>query len=126
MNQPDFDWNADVNLPVAGRTPAAKEASASAAQAIFDRYGERVEKVLTAFRLRGKLTIREASEVCAMRESSICSVFGQLKKAGWIQGTGEFFVYEFKHSKYPRKIRREFQALTPRGLEAARHFRSRS
>jgi hypothetical protein len=124
MNQTGFDWNADVNLPVAGCSPAAREASASAAQAIFDRYGERVQKVLTAFRTRGKLTIREASDVCAMRESSICSVFGQLKKAGWIQGTGEFFTYEFKQSKYPRKVRREFQVLTARGIEAASYFRS--
>ncbi len=124
MNQPGFDWNADVNLPVSGISPAAREASASAAQAIFDRYGGRIQKVLTAFRTRGKLTIREASEVCAMREPSICSVFGKLKKVGWIAGTGEYFTYEFKKGKYPRTIKREFCVLTARGLEAASHFRS--
>lgn len=122
--QPTFDWNADVNLPVSGTSPAAREASATAAQAIFDRYGERVQKVLTAFRTRGKLTIREASEVCAMRESSICSVFGQLKKAGWIEGTGEFFTYDFTRAKKTWRIKREYQVLTARGLEAASHFRS--
>jgi hypothetical protein len=123
--QPGFDWNADVNLPVAGSSPAAREASASAAQAIFDRYGDRVEKVLVAFRTRGKLTIAEAAEVCAMKESSICSVFGKLKKIEWITGTGEFFTYTLKR-KYPRTIKREFIVLTARGLEAASHFRSRS
>lgn len=122
--QPAFDWNADVSLPVSGGSPAAREASATAAQAIFDRYGERIQKVLTAFRTRGKLTIAEASEVCAMKEPSICSVFGQLKKAGWIEGTGEFFTYEFTKTKYPRKIKREYQALTARGREAASYFRS--
>ena len=124
MIQPSIPWDVDCNLPVGGISPAAREASASAAQAIFGRYSERVEKVLVAFRARGKLTIREASEVCGMRESSVCSVFGQLKKAGWIQGTGEFFTYTLK-GKYPRAIKREFQILTPRGLEAASYYRSR-
>lgn len=125
MNQPGFNWNEDCNLPISGISPAAREASASAAQAIFDRYGDRVTKVLTAFRLRGKLTIREASEICGMRESSICSVFGQLKKAEWITGTGEFFTYTLK-GKYPRVIRREYQILTSRGLEAASYFRGKA
>lgn len=127
MNQPGFDFDAvvDMSLPVAGLSPAAQSASASAAQAIFSRYSERVEKVLVAFRSRGKLTIADCAAITAMKESSVCSCFGQLRKAGWIEGTGEFFTYEMK-GKYPRKIRREFQQLTPRGLEAARHFRSRS
>lgn len=125
MTQPGFDWNADVDLPVAGLAPAAREASASAAHAIFDRYGERVQKMLTAFRTRGKLTINEAHVVTGMAEKSVCSVFGQLKKAGWITGTGEFFTYEFKKAKHVWKIKREFQILTPRGLEAASYFRSK-
>lgn len=125
MNQLALDWNADINLPVSGVSPSARHASASAAQAVSIRYSERVEKVLTAFRARGKLTIREASEVCAMRESSICSVFGQLRKAGWIAGTGEFFSYEVTRSGRSWRIKREFQILTPRGLEAASHFRSK-
>lgn len=126
MNQPAFDWNADVSLPVAGHSPAAKEASASAAQAIFDRYGERVQKVLTAFRTRGRLTIAEASAICAMKEPSVCSVFGQLKKAEWIVGTGEFHVYEFKKAKRTWKIKREFQVLTAEGRAAASYFQSRT
>jgi hypothetical protein len=126
MSQPGFDWNADVNLPVSGTAPAAREASASAAQAIFDRYGERVEKVLIAFRSKGKLTIADAAVLTAMKESSICSVFGKLKKIGWITGTGEFFTYTFTRSKKQWTIKREYQVLTARGLEAASYFRSRS
>lgn len=124
MNQPGFDWNADVNLPVSGSSPAARESSASAAQAIASHYSERVDKVLVAFRSKGRLTIAEAAEVCAMSTQSICSVFGKLKKLEWIEGTGEFFTYTIKKSKREWKIKREYQVLTDRGLEAASYFRS--
>lgn len=125
MNQPGFDWNDDVNLPVSGLTPAAKEASASGARSVFEGYGDRITKVVTAFRTRGRLTIAEASGLCAMKESSICSVFGKLKKLGWIEGTGEFHEYEIKRSGRTWEIKREFQILTARGLEAASYFRSK-
>ena len=126
MTQPGFVWNEDVSLPVSGLSPAAREASATAANAVFDSYGERIQKVLTAFRSRGKLTIAEAAGVCAMKEPSICSVFGKLKKLEWIEGTGEFQRYSIKRSGKTWPIKREFQKLTPRGLEAASYFRSRS
>lgn len=125
MQQLAINWNADMDLPVSGLSPAAREASATAANAVFDGYGERIEKVLIAFRSKGKLTISEASGICAMKESSICSVFGKLKKLEWITGTGEFFRYEIKRSGKTWPIKREYQVLTARGLEAASYFRSR-
>ena len=78
MTQPGFNWSADVSLPVSGRTPAAKLASATGAQVAARTRGA----VSLAYRRllieSGPLSDDEARRVMGRQLSSICST-----RNGW-------------------------------------------
>lgn len=78
MTQPGFNWSSDVSLPVAGRTPAAKLASATGAQVAARTRGA----VSLAYRRLlmevGPLSDYEAARALGRAVSSINSTRG-----GW-------------------------------------------
>lgn len=114
--QPGLDFDRDVNLPVSGRTPVARQASATGAQAAAVVRGRRVVQLLAAFRAHGRLTIGEASTVTGIKESSVCSCWSRLEAVGWIEETGECRSYT---TSYGRVVRQAYHRLTARGREAA-------
>lgn len=73
MTQGAIDWTRDVNLPVSGRTPGARHASATGAQQAARSRGA----VALAYRKllieSGPLSDYEAAKVLGRLVSSICS-----------------------------------------------------
>lgn len=73
MNQGAIDWNLDVNLPVSGRTPAARHSSATGARRAARSRGA----VAVAYRqlliASGPLSDHEAAQVLGRLVSSINS-----------------------------------------------------
>lgn len=115
MTTPRFDFDADVNAPISGRTPAARHASASGAAVQGVIRSQRMAKILAAFSRYQTLTIAGCAVVTGMKESSVCSCWNALEhRLGWIEGTGEFDTY----AHYGRTIKREKHRLSTAGHEA--------
>ena len=116
--QPSIDFDADVNIPVSGSTPAARHASASGAAVQGVIRSQRMARILAAFSRYQKLTIAGCSIVTGMKEASVCSCWNALEhKLGWIEGTGTFERY----SCHGRIVKREIHVLTAAGKQAAFH-----
>lgn len=78
MTQPGFDWNADVALPVAGRTPDARQSSATGAQVAARTRGQVSLDYRRLLIESGPLSDPEAAKALGRQLSSICSV-----RNGW-------------------------------------------
>jgi len=73
MTDPTFDWNADVNLPVAGKTPRTRHASATGARrAAIDR-GKLAVAYINLLRATGPLSDQAAAKALGREVSSINS-----------------------------------------------------
>lgn len=106
----DFD-----GLPISGADAGARHASASGAEAAAVPFSARASRLLAAFAKFGRLTIAQASEVTGIKESSVCSAWRALEKAGYIEGTREFYSY----TCHERIVRREYHRLTGDGKRVA-------
>lgn len=110
-------WEQAIDVPISGRDPAARHASATGAAHVAVVRGKLIRSILAAFLKDGKLTIRElAAEVCR-DPNSITSTWSKLEDLGWIEGLKTFRSYVHKESG--RTILGEQHALTTRGREVA-------
>lgn len=115
---PRFDFDADINAPISGRTPAARHASASGAAVQGVIRSQRMAKILAAFSRYQSLTIAGCAVITGMKESSVCSCWNALEhRLGWIEGTGTFERY----THHGREVKREIHRLTAAGKQAAFH-----
>jgi hypothetical protein len=115
-----FDFDRDVNLPVSGRTPAARQASATGAQHAAIVRSVHMRRLLRAFLGSGRLTIAEASALTGIKEGTVCSVWSRLEKVEWITGTETFRSYQSVTSG--REVRQEYHTLTARGRDVAQQL----
>jgi hypothetical protein len=74
MTEPTFDWNADVRLPISGKTPRSRHASATGALRAAKDRGKLSCAYLELLRVAGPLTDDAASMALGRGLSSICSV----------------------------------------------------
>lgn len=73
MSQPAFDWNADVRLPIAGKSPRSRHASATgAARAATDR-GRLSVAYVNLLRAVGPISDHAAAKALGRETSSINS-----------------------------------------------------
>ncbi len=71
MTQPHLDWSRDVSLPVSGRTPRARHASATGAQMAAERRGKLALDYRALLIEAGPMTDHEAAKVLGVSLSSI-------------------------------------------------------
>lgn len=95
--QPRLDWDRDVSLPVSGRTPAARHASATGAQAGQRTHGRKGLAYLEALERAGAAGLNDfdAGQVVGIYRTSVNSVRAALMRAGLVEETGAFDVTEF-------------------------------
>ena len=74
MTQPPFNWSSDVALPVGGRTPAARHASATGAQVAARTRGRLTRAYLALLVEAGPLSDPQAARMLGVGVSSICSI----------------------------------------------------
>jgi hypothetical protein len=74
MTQPHLDWSSDVNLPVSGRTPAARHASATGAQFASRGRSERSLRYRQLLMTVGPLSDHEAAKLIGCMHTSINSL----------------------------------------------------
>jgi hypothetical protein len=111
-------WTKDVDVPVSGITPAARNASASGAQAASTWRNTYAQQLLLFFYKKRRLTIAEAAVLLDIKEGSVTGPWNHLEhKLGWIKGTGEYHTYT--ETKSGKPVHREFHVLTPDGRAAA-------
>lgn len=93
MEQQAIDFSRDVNLPVAGRTPHARHASATGAAFAGERRGKVALEYRSLLKAAGPLSDDEAARALGKRLSSICST-----RNGWgsrVVPSGSFETTEF-------------------------------
>lgn len=107
MTTPSFTWDADVNLPVSGRTPAAAHASATGAQAAAVVHGKKLRALRQAFADAPghRLTLAGCAAMMGCADHTLCSTWDRAKRVlRWIEGTGEFVSYR---TSYGKTVKRE-------------------
>lgn len=112
-------WSKDVEAPVSGVTPAARNASASGAQAASTWRNSYAQRLLLHFykHPQKRLTIAEAAVLMGIKEGSITGPWNHLEhKLGWIVGTGENHTYTTASGL---TVHREYHTLTAEGRSAA-------
>lgn len=95
--QPRLDWDRDVSLPVSGRTPAARHASSTGAQAGQRTHGRKALAYLEALSQAGARGLNDfdAGQVVGVFRTSINSIRHAVTAAGMVEETGAFDVTEF-------------------------------
>jgi hypothetical protein len=83
-----FDFDADVNLPVAGKTPRSRHASASGARRAARDRGALSVAYVNLLRTCGPLTDNAAADALGRPLSSICSTRNGLGEL--IEDAGEY------------------------------------
>ena len=85
-----FDWDQDVNMPTAGRSPIARHCSATGAQAAAESITGKLEKLLEHFAKVPRATLQEFAAAHGWQNNAVCSTFDRAKyELGWIEETGE-------------------------------------
>lgn len=92
MTQPIIDWDRDVNLPIAGRSPRSRHASATGAQRAAKDRGALSLAYLSLLRLK-PLTDHEAAAALGRYPGSICSTRNGLGR--FVVDSGEYQVTDF-------------------------------
>ena len=103
MTQPRLDWSADVSLPVSGRTPAARHASASGAQQAAGTRGKLTLAYWALLRDVGPRSDHEASKALGCGLSSINSVRDALKDL--VEPSGDFQVVTWPSGRVTERVR---------------------
>lgn len=93
MTQGRIDWDASVSLPIAGRTPATRHASATGAQAAAPSRGRLSVAYLELLRVAGPLSDHAAAKALGCCLSSVNSTRNGL--GGLVEPSGEFESSEF-------------------------------
>jgi hypothetical protein len=89
MSQPAFLWDADVNLPVSGRTPLARHCSATGAQAAAVSITGKLAKLLAFFAMVPQGTLQEFAAAHGWQNNAVCSTVDRAKyELQWIEETG--------------------------------------
>lgn len=87
---PRFDFDADVNMPISGRTPLARHCSATGAQAAAHTITGKLEKLLEHFAKVDRATLQEFAAANGWQNNAVCSTFAIAKyELNWIEETGE-------------------------------------
>ena len=112
MTQPAFPWDADVNLPISGRTPLARHCSATGAQAAALRHGSKLARLLDHFSQHRRLTLHECAALMGIQDHALCSTWNRAKYAlTWIEETGE--------TKANGRARQAYHRITEAGKQVA-------
>ena len=113
-------WDKNADAPTGGRTPAARQASATGAMAAAPKVGARIKQLLLWFLTKERLTIAEAGVLLEVQEKCVTGPWNKLEHTlGWIEGTREYFTYTTAGG---RTVRREWHRLTETGLGVAREL----
>jgi hypothetical protein len=100
MEQPRLDWNADVNLPINGKTPRTRHASATGARrAAIDRGALSVAYV-NLLRATGPLSDHAAAKALGRETSSINSTRNGLGALIVDAGTYEETAFGTKRTQW--------------------------
>lgn len=117
MNQPGFDWNAEVSQPVSGSTPLARHCSATGAQVASVTAGSKMAKLLTLFSQHRRLTLNETATLIGIQDHSLCSTWNRVKAVmGWIEETGEVKRVTYSHGRVTSQA---YHRLSEKGRQAA-------
>lgn len=115
MTQTGFAWDADVSLPVAGRTPLARHCSATGAQAAAVRAGSLLARLLEEFGRAEQLTLAEAAALLVVQPHSLCSTWNRAEHTlGWIEETGACKTYDLQG----RTVKQAYHRLSEAGRRA--------
>ena len=99
-NQLALNWSKDVTLPVSGRTPRSRHASASGAQrAAIDR-GRLSVAYLELLRVTGPLSDHAAAKALGRETGSICSTRNGLGALVTDSGTYEHTDFGTKRTRW--------------------------
>lgn len=93
MSEPTFDWSSDVNLPIAGRTPRARHASATGAQKAATDRGALSLAYIALLRSVGPLSDHQAAKALGRQVSSVNSTRNGL--GDLIEDSGEYETSEY-------------------------------
>lgn len=100
MSEPTFDWNADVNLPISGKTPRTRHSSATGARrAAIDRGALSVAYV-NLLRAVGPLSDHAAAKALGREVSSINSTRNGLGNLIEDSGDYELTQWQTKRTKW--------------------------
>ena len=113
MTQPAFDWSRDVALPVAGRTPAARHASATGAQAAEPHRGRLTTAYLRLLEEVGPRSDPEAARLLGVGVSSICSIRNGC--GALVEPSGVFETKVWPNGSVSQRVRWQRQRVGPRG-----------
>lgn len=112
MSQPAFPWDADVNLPISGRTPLARHCSATGAQVAAVRHGSKLARLLEHFAKNRRLTLHECAALMGIQDHALCSTWNRAKYVlAWIEETGE--------TKANGRAKQAYHRITAAGKQAA-------
>jgi hypothetical protein len=103
--QPALDFCA----PIAGRSPRARHASWTGAQAQAEVWTKKQQAMLDALTGRA-LTRNELAEALGLPITSICSVLDALVRSGHVEGSGDYQVMTWADGKQTKRER--FQRTT--------------
>lgn len=93
MTQPSLDWNADVRLPIAGKTPRSRHASSTGANRAATDRGALSLAYLALLRSIGPLSDHQAAKALGREVSSINSTRNGL--GDLIEDSGEYETSEY-------------------------------
>lgn len=93
MTQPLLDWNADITLPVSGKTPRSRHASATGAQKAASDRGRLSVAYLELLRVAGPLSDQAAAKALGRETCSINSTRNGL--GALIVDSGEYEATAF-------------------------------
>lgn len=100
MRQAALDWSADVTLPVAGRSPQARHASATGAQRAVKDRGALAVAYLELLKTAGPLSDPQAAHALGRQISSICSTRNGLGDLVVESGEYEITAWNTKRVKW--------------------------
>lgn len=118
-----FDFEPDfvpAELPVNGRTPAARHASWTGAQAAVESRGDYLLLLLEWFGKCRRMTFADYAKFVGVEQNCLCSTWNAAKyELGWIVGTGEFWSYVKRTRRGgARVVHREIHQVTAKGRRA--------
>ena len=85
-----LDFDADVQMPVSGKTARARHCSSTGAQAAAATIVGKLEKLLAFFATVSEGTLQEFAAAHGWQNNAVCSTFDRAKYVlGWIEETGD-------------------------------------
>jgi hypothetical protein len=103
MTQPALEFTADTSLPISGRTPQARHASATGALAERERRGRFALVYRQLLIDAGPLSDCEAARITGRALASICST-----RNGWreqVKPSGQFEAHTFADGRSTKRVR---------------------